>query len=198
MKKILKNILIAIIVLYVITSILYLVYSYLSSLETQQILREEINFINLPMTNVQSETYKGIYDFNIDNTFYQIYYMDGKLKVTSVLIVFLVFSIILGTAIGAIVSLRENSKAKYILYFLFGNVFFNTISTLISQSIYWKNNYDEISIQENYLECFKTTFIGYVILYIIFTIIRIEINKIKVDKLNKELLKIGDVNGEKK
>lgn len=198
MKNTVKNILITILILYTISSITYLMYSYLSSKEKQEILREEIDFLNLPKISVQSEVYKTIYDSNIDHIFYQMYFIDGKLEVTEGLIVCLIFSAILGTVIGATISLKENSKAKYILYFIFGNIFFNTISTLISQSIYWKNNYDRISLQENYIECFKTTFIGYVIFYIIFTIIRILINKFKVDKLNTELLKRGDINGENK
>lgn len=198
MKNTVKNILITILILYTISSITYLMYSYLSGKETQEILREEINFLNLPEISTQSEVYKTIYDSNIDNIFYQMYFIDGKLEVIEGIIVCLIFSSILGTVIGATISLKENSKAKYILYFIFGNILFNTISTLITQSIYWKNNYDKISLQENYINCFKTTFIGYVILYSICIIIRILINKIKVDKLNTELLKRGDINGKNK
>jgi len=108
----------------------------------------------------------------------------------------IITSIILGIIINLIIEAKENIKIKYILYFIFKNIIYNIlwmgiVSCIIDYPII--NGYNIIG---GYFSTMKSVFIPYVLLYIIFIVVNILINKSKVNELNKTLN--GKVENKKK
>lgn len=181
MKKILKNIILSIFIIFSTISIISVIYNY--------IVCQDI------MKNLVVDTSEGMHieSTNIPNgmtvhKFIKMSYYNGMLNILNQMCNIFMQSIIIGTILGLIISVKENSKIKYILYFIFGNILCNVIGGIIVQGIYMKHEI-RLTFFEAYWESFIGTILIYIILYISFILIGRLDNKIKVNRLNKELKK---------
>jgi threonine/homoserine efflux transporter RhtA len=114
---------------------------------------------------------------------------NGRFGVVNEMSDIIIASIILGVLIGSIISLKENKKLKYILFFIVGNILYNTIFSIIIQGIYLKNDI-KLSFFGCYYESFTSNILNYIIIFIVIIGIVMLIKNISVKKLNKELKKI--------
>lgn len=180
MKKILKNIILSTLIIFSILSIVTIIYSYTNS----KIIAQNL-ITNSESSKMHQETVTLQENMTIANLM-KLNYYNGKLGAINEITNSMIISIIMGILLGTIISLKENSKAKYLLYFIFGNVIYNTIFTIITKAIYAYEGI-EIKFLENYCYNFGKTIWSYILIYFIIALIIIIINKIRVRKLNKEL-----------
>jgi len=180
MKKILKNIILSIFIIFSIISITSLIYNYAISKDAIKNLLVDLS------EGVQQENIYIPNGMTVQN-YIKMNYYNGVLDMLDQISNIFILSIILGIIIGLIISVKENSKIKYILYFIFGNILCNIIGGIIVQGIYIKYARIRFTFFESYLESFKGTLLMYTILYILVILIGRLDNKLKVNKLNKEL-----------
>ena len=182
MKKILKNIILSIFIIFTIISSISAIYNYIVC---QDIVS---NLVVDKGEEMHTETTSLPNGMTIHKLIKKSYY-NGMLNVLNQMYDIFIISIILGTIVGLIISVKENSKIKYILYFIFGNILCNIIGGIIVQGIYMKYTGIRFTFFESYLESFRGTILIYIISYISIILIGRLDNKIKVNKLNKELKK---------
>lgn len=178
LKKVLKNVSICILIVYFVISLGYAIIE-------KGVLEEEISILNSRKTS-SDEMYNVTYDAkDIENLSAKVMIINNNLKIV-------VFSIIIGGMIGLVISVKENSKVKYILYFILGELIFNSIWTVIMVMIYCKNGIDIEYIYHRlsniYYEMFIKFFLLYVLIYISIVAINIANNRRKVQQLNERLL----------
>lgn len=165
MKKILKNMIICIAIVYFVFSIFYNIFA--KSIYTEQLQIEEA-------TNL---IYAG------DTS-----YFSAVISIINTNLCIILGSIIIGAILGLTISLRENSKIKYILFFIFGNIIFNLVSTIILCVIF--NNitqFGRLGFIKTYGETTAKTLIPYSLIYFVILYGNILINKNKVKNLNVTL-----------
>ena len=182
MKKIIKNIFCSIVIIYFIISIIYLVYNYN--------IVQNITDSTIPITNstqMHDETISLEENVTISQLL-KLNYYNGGMKILYDISNIVIISIIIGIILGSIISLKENHKAKWILYFIFGDFLYNTIFAIVIQGIYLKDK-----IRLNFFECFfeslKNNFITYILIFLVIMGIILLIKKVDVKVLNKELNK---------
>lgn len=181
MKKILKNIILSIFIIFTIISSISAIYNYIVC---QDIVS---NLVVDKGEEMHTETTSLPNGMTIHKLIKKSYY-NGMLNVLNQMYDIFIISIILGTIVGLIISVKENSKIKYILYFIFGNIVCNIIGGIIVQGIYMKYGV-RLTFFVAYGESFRGTILIYIILYIFVILIGRLDNKMKVNKLNKELNK---------
>lgn len=189
MKKILKNILISITIIYFIFSILY---------------NGVFKVLHTERVDMLTKTQSEIYNIKEEMTYGRMLLNSASamLSIVNVNLVGILCSLIIGTIVGLIVSVKENSKIKYILYFIFGIIIYNAIWTFIISSIYDSygllNVYTNYNIIETWEYAFEKTFISYILIYIIVIVANVINNKIQVKNLNENLNKNNGKNKEDK
>lgn len=182
MKKILKNIILSIFIIFTIMSITSIIYNYAISKDAVRNLLVDLS------EGVHQENMYIPNGMTLQN-FIKMNYYNGILDILDQISNIFILSIIIGIIVGLTISVKENSKIKYILYFIFGNILCNIIGGIIVQGIYMKYSGIRFTFFESFYESFTGTILIYIILYIfIILIVRLD-NKIKVNKLNKELKK---------
>lgn len=185
MKKILKNIILSTFIVFSIISITSVIYNYAISKDAVKNLLVDLS------QGVHQESMYIPNGMTLQN-FIKMNYYNGILDILDQISNIFILSIIIGTIVGLIICVKENSKIKYILYFIFGNILCNIIGGIIVQGIYMKYTGIRFTFFESYLESFRGTILIYIILYIFIILIGILDNTIKVKKLNKELKKISN------
>lgn len=198
MKKTIKKILLIFAILYTILNlILYakniidknkfenLISSYYSedrdvkaSIEIEKKAKEDIE----RMKEIYGENVPATALLSIEGCTFGMYeVLDGQ---TSILIVTLILSII----IGIMIDLNEKSKMKEVLYFISGGILFILLGTLF---IYMTAEYIDMNAFEIFIdalgESIKNCGIYYVIGYFIVYIFRYRRDKKNVEELNKEI-----------
>ena len=166
--KTIKNIVLTILVLFAIATIVVMAYNAYKREARLHVVPEDL----APNEVFLAGIHQGFYNYQYD------------------LILLGIGAIILGIIIGLIISLKENSKAKYLLYCIFAFILYNGIlSTLI---IFTEKRFGlRTSFLGTYIECCIDK--RYILYYFIFvagivTIILVN-NKNKVKELNDELNK---------
>lgn len=186
MKNVLKNILICISIIYLLISLVYNIFFIQIAKET---LKTNINAQGLMLEgNVTTYEFEDI----------QKEYTRGGLRQGYENLEILTISAVIGTILGLFISLKENSKVKYVLYFIFGNILYNSIWLVIITAI--TNNYLETTengnwfyyLYKSYTSVFENnmfikTFLSYILIYATILIGNIINNKKKVEELNRSL-----------
>lgn len=173
MKKSLIRTIIIISIIYTIISSFYTIFYKAITQENMEI----IEVMERTAYNVTLET----------NTKKQIGIEQRKIiEMLDINISLIIISIILGIIINLIIEAKENIKIKYILYFIFGNIIYNIFWMGMVHFIigYPMSTYNIIN---KYIDTMKSVFIPYVLLYIIFIVVNILINKSRVNELNETL-----------
>ena len=175
MKKTLKNILISITTIYLILSVIYMIFSIGLAQENIEISKQK-----------KAEFYNNI-EISINDVTQN--YLQGMRHVSYYNLGFLITAGVLGTLIGCIISAKENSIAKYISYFILGNFIYTSIWMYI-ENLYFKAygliGADRIYLSD-YVNAFKRYFLSYIFVYAVLMIARIILNKYKVKVLNENL-----------
>lgn len=186
MKKIIKNIIFTILLIYTIGSVIFIINAennfekYLSKYQQ-----------TIPESEGQKRSTSDVLNEAIEYTRF-----DSKFAFAYNLKVLLIASTFVGGVLGLIISIKESSKIKYILYFIFGNILYNSILSIIESIALIKLNSQSTSsfineFLENYLTCtFSLRFFLYYLIFVVGIVIIILVNtKTKVKKLNDELKK---------
>lgn len=175
MKKTLKNILISITTIYLILSVIYMIFNIGLTQENIEISKQK-----------KAEFYNNV-EISINDVTQN--YWQGMRHVSYYNLGFLITAGVLGTLIGCIISAKENSIAKHISYFILGN-FIYTFIWMCIENLYFKA-YGLIGADRIYLsDCvnaFKRYFLSYIFVYAVLMIARIILNKYKVKILNQNL-----------
>ncbi len=180
MKKIVKNIILSIIIIYFIINIVYVIYNYNT---IKSIVDNSIVVSN--NEKMHEETLSIQENMSILKLMKSNYY-NGRFGTINEISNIIIVSIILGVLVGSTISMKENKKIKYILFFMVGNIFYNTIFSIITQGIYLKNDI-KLSFFECYYESLKSNILNYVLIFIVIVVVVMLIKNISVKKLNKEL-----------
>lgn len=181
MKKILKNIIVCICVIYFVLSLTY-------SIIYKGFYQEAIDGYG-SSTSILSNSKEN-------NTTADVLKAQsiGSLEVLDEFIAISVISIVLGVMMGLLKSIEENSVIKYIVVFIFGfSIYYmicKTILMLTSKTAYGIGFWDYLNVDSMTLIWIS---ISYVIFYFTGVLCTFAINKIRVNTLNKTL-----VNFEKK
>lgn len=167
--KTIKNIVLTILVLFAIATLVIMAYNAYKNEDRINKLPQEIN------------SYTDMFILGQHN---------GTYGYQSVLVLTGIGTIILGTIIGLIISLKENSKVKYILYCIFAFILYNGALSILT--IFAERNFGlHTTFLDTYLECCIDK--RYILYYFIFVIGVVTIilvnNKNKVKELNDELNK---------
>ena len=167
MKKTLKNIIICICIIYFILSLS-------SLLITKELIHEQWMTIVDVLKDNETEPVKSLYiELN-------------KIIDTNLIIVGI--SALIGTIIGLVISKRESSVTRYIVYFIVGFVLYSFlwigINYLINLSV---GNGKYVEFIELYKEVLKPVIISYIMLYIVSIVVIIKYNKNRVKELNETL-----------
>lgn len=174
----------------VIISVIYIIISSIYTFFYKAVAQEQLQIMEDSLDSIYNETFETrVREQNIINQRKTIEMLDINISI-------LIVSIVLGTVINLIIEAKENSKIKYILYFIFGNIIYNILWMGIVYIIMGLP-IRVYSFINAYLSTMKTVFLPYVLLYIMFIIINILINKSKVNRLN-ETLKGNKENKKKK
>ena len=157
MKKTLKNIIICICIIYFILSLS-------SLLITKELIHEQWMTIVDVLKDNETEPVKSLYiELN-------------KIIDTNLIIVGI--SALIGTIIGLVISKRESSVTRYIVYFIVGFVLYSFlwigINYLINLSV---GNGKYVEFIELYKEVLKPVIISYIMLYIVSIVVIIKYNK---------------------
>ena len=121
-------------------------------------------------------------------------YHYGASSILSEYLFLFVISLILGGLIGLILSLKENSKVKYVLFFIIGDMIYTGIWMGIQQIAYKAYNVKEIYTLSSYAEAFQRYFLSYVFIFAIMVVAVILYNKYKVKQLNETLMQNREAN----
>ena len=121
-------------------------------------------------------------------------YHYGASSILSEYLFLFVISLILGGLIGLILSLKENSKVKYVLFFIIGDMIYTGIWMGIQQIAYKAYNVKEIYTLSSYAEAFQRYFLSYVFIFAIMVVAVILYNKYKVKQLNETLRQNREAN----
>lgn len=111
-------------------------------------------------------------------------YMMGAGYIQEIQIFILICSICLSIAIGIIISLEEKSRVKHILIFILLGLILSTIGALL-RGVSNENFFD--TFLENFLDTMQRYGIYYILIYIVTFLTRYFVNKNKTNKLNEEL-----------
>ena len=113
---------------------------------------------------------------------------EAKIKIINMNLISMIIALIIGGTIALIMSVKENSKIKYILYFIFGNIIFNISWTVIQIIIHNSiNTFVNLSFIRTYINTTVKTFIPYIIMYLLILYANMLNNKQKVKNLNASL-----------
>lgn len=179
MKKVLKKIIVCIAITYLIFSIGCNIFLKGGCTEQKKGIEEEAESYQVVVG--QDYTFKNVMIENID----------GRIAIININLTIIIISIIVGTIVGLIASVKENSKIKYILYFIFGAIIYNILWTIIISIIYDSYNlinvYEFYNIFDTFIYSFKNTFISYILIYIIIILVNIIKMKVQINKLNENL-----------
>ncbi len=173
MKKTLKNIVISIAIIYLILSIVYTIFN---SGITQE---------NIEISMHQKETFFNEQKISINQLNQSYGY--GMLHVAGYHVWFFILSGILGTLIGSLLSLKENSKAKYILFFILCDAIYTFIWVLIESMLFKVYGAMTQMYLVSYIEAVKRYFLSYIFVYALLVTATIVVNKYKVKVLNESL-----------
>ena len=175
MKKALKKILIYVTILYFIFSLCYSVY--LKGVYTEQLHAvESSNESMVLIENIGMDKYDWIREY------------EAKIEIIDMNLISMSIAVIIGGIIGLIMSVKENSKIKYILYFIFGNIIFNITWTVIQIFIHNSiNTFANLSFIRTYINTTLKTLIPYIIVYALILYANMLNNKQKVKNLNASL-----------
>lgn len=172
MKNIIKKCCIFTAIIYLVLSLVINIYFYVEkSNESASLMQENIE---------QTITI----NINIANNAYTVGYMN----MAKINIQIFILSLFLGTVTGLILTRKESSKIKFILIYIFGNILWNILVTLIALILFNTHNL-EINFFEMYLKILILNAIPYTITYSIILIIRAIDSKMKIKKLNTTLKK---------
>lgn len=173
MKNIIKRIIIYICIIYFILNFTYI--------GIQKIIYDEI---------IEADETKIFYhDDTIEKMMSQEQCLDAysHLEIINPSFKIGIFAIFIGTIIGLIKSLKENSKVKYILVFILGALVYNLGWTILQYLLIYgglTGNY-----RDEFFGIYKNPsmliIISYIIIYLISIVAIIQINKNKVSQLNK-------------
>ncbi len=170
MKNIIKKCCIFTAIIYLVLSLVINIYFYVEkSNESASLMQENIE---------QTIT------INIANNAYTVGYMN----MAKINIQIFILSLFLGTVTGLILTRKESSKIKFIIIYIFVNILWNTLVTLITLILFNTHNL-EINFFEMYLKILILNDIPYTITYSIILIIRAIDSKMKIKKLNTTLKK---------
>lgn len=178
MKRTLKKIICSVFILFSIISIIALIYDYyiIKEAMSQQNLSSQTESMHQEIINLQ--------DGMSINTFSKIIYYNGMSTVLYQMLSILVVSILAGIILGLILSIKESSITKYILFFILGNSLYNIFMGVLIQGIYLKAGIN-ISFFEAFFMSFTSTIFIYSILFFFVVIINLISNKVKINTLNK-------------
>lgn len=181
MKKTLKNCLYSITIIFFILIIGTAVYEY-------NIYKNEIQKLDLPIVKKDSTFHNETIRFQDGMSLLKkdkLTYFNGRIGLIWRIAEITIISLVLGTTLGLVISVKEYSKSKYFLYFILGNIFYNFLTTIIIQIIYPNNT---ISLLAIFIRSECKTFILYSFVYLLFIGIKYIDNKKKVQTLNKNLI----------
>lgn len=166
MKKTIKNVIICIAIVFLICSSIYNVFA----------------------KAIYTEKAEIIETTDIANNYGNRNYYESKITEVDINLFLISVCVVIGGIIGLIISLKENSKVKYVLYFICGNIIFTMTWTIILCIIYNKiSRFTSISFFRTYLDTALKIFIPYVIMYCLILYANILNNKNKVKDLNGSL-----------
>lgn len=184
MKKTIKNIIFIVLLIYTIGSFAFMIKAKKDNYNSMILYNQKLN--------LEGNT---DYKFSTSEWEYIIRY-SSRYEFSCELFELLLGATFVGTILGLIISIKESSKIKYILYFIFGNILYNSILSTIQSIIFIKLNLQSANhfINEflyNYLNfAFSLNdFLKYLIFVIGIVIIILVNTKTKVKKLNDELKK---------
>ncbi len=173
MKKTLKNIVACIAIIYLILSIVYTIFSMGLTQE------------NIEISKQERETFFNEQKISINQLNQNYRY--GMQHVCSYHIWFMILSSVIGTSIGCLISLKENSKVKYVLFFILGNVMYTFIWIFIESMLFKAYGAMTQIYFFSYIEAVKRYFLSYVFVYALLVTATIIVNKYKVKVLNETL-----------
>ena len=118
----------------------------------------------------------------------QMNYYSGRLEIVYHHFEVMTIAIFLGIFISMVIILKENSKIKFVLFFIIGNIIFNLFCTSITLFVFQSNGI-ELDFIEKYINITEHTFIAYTIIYCIFLMIAFLDMKVKIKKINESIKK---------
>ena len=181
MKKVAKNIFLSVASIFLVCSMVFTLFQ-------MGITNENLESIEQRKTQSITTT------TTIPDTQSMQNYHYGASSILSEYIFLFVISLILGGLIGLILSLKENSKVKYVLFFIIGDMIYTGIWMGIQQIAYKAYNVKEIYTLSSYVEAFQRYFLSYVFIFAIIVVAVILYNKYKVKQLNETLMQNREVN----
>lgn len=165
----------------IIISVIYLIISSIYTFFYKAAAQENLEITENSVEKVYNETFEtNIKEQTNINQRKTIEMLDINISI-------LILSLVLGSIISLIIEAKENSKVKYVLYFIFGNIIYNLLWMVIVNFIVGRVQIRGYYFINSYLSTMKQVFIPYILLYIIFITINILINKSKVKELNETL-----------
>lgn len=176
MKKILKNIIIS-------ASIIYFILSIGSSI----FIREELKYSLLSLEKIDEKMM--LYGQTTEQTAEKewISFRNGQIYILEDNLRNAVISIVIGTFIAILLSSKENSIVKYILFFILGAIVYNLIWTIVICLV----NLIVGNTWIHFLEVFEKPAIGviisYIPIYIVLFMAYMSHKKRQVDELNETL-----------
>ena len=181
MKKVAKNIFLSVASIFLVCSMVFTLFQ-------MGITNENLESIEQRKTQSITTT------TTIPDTQSMQNYHYGASSILSEYIFLFVISLILGGLIGLILSLKENSKVKYVLFFIIGDMIYTGIWMGIQQIAYKAYNVKEIYTLSSYVEAFQRYFLSYVFIFAIIVVAVILYNKYKVKQLNETLMQNREAN----
>ena len=180
MKKVAKNIFLSVASIFLVCSMVFTLF--------------QMGITNENLESIEQIKTQSITTTTIPNTQSMQSYHYGASSILSEYIFLFVISLILGGLIGLILSLKENSKVKYVLFFIIGDMIYTGIWMGIQQIAYKAYNVKEIYTLSSYVEAFQRYFLSYVFIFAIIVVAVILYNKYKVKQLNETLMQNREVN----
>lgn len=175
MKKSLKSIIICICVFYFILSVGYTIIGKGYYSEVLESYNEDtmLNKYYLENTEQKIESLKSLARGNI-------YCIDINIFI-------LIISACVGTLVGLMISAKENTVAKYILFFIFGNILYSLVWTGIAWLVESNMKIYNIDFITLYKDTARVVLMSYILLYIAIIAGIIMNNKKQVEELNETL-----------
>lgn len=182
MKNVIKNMFLCFTIIFSIIIICYTIYNYNITRDITNNIVNKSNSIQINEEIISLQENISLLDF------LKLNYYNGKVGIFYEIFNIVIISSIISVLLGTIISIKEYPKTRYFLYFILGNIIYNTIFSIIIHGIYLKNN-----IQLTFFECFyesiKNTLLNYIIFFIIINGVIVLIKKVRIKKLNNELNK---------
>lgn len=177
MKKFIKNTIITTSIIFLFLSLITNSYFLINS-------KQNIKNIGIPQSNETITVSTSIQKDTSVHNLIQLNNYAGRMEIVYNSFKVLFLSIIIGIIISLFTIQKENSKIKFVLIFILGNIIFNILYTITVYFIYKNNSIDLYTMGYILNHSIYETFLPYCIIYISLVILQRIYLKHKIDKIN--------------